>query len=79
MLNAAAEADVFILLDEPGLRGAYIELGAFLYQTFKYPGDRKVYIVGPDSHEREHLFESPDFVKFVNSIDDVYKDLELSI
>ena len=79
MLNAAAEADVFILLDEPGLRGAYIELGAFLYQTFKYPGDRKVYIVGPDSHEREHLFESHDFVKFVNSIDDVYKDLELSI
>ena len=76
MIKAATEADVFILLDEPGLRGAYIELGAFLTDVLKRPHRRRVYIVGPDSLKREHLFESPEYVKFAIGIDDVYKDLE---
>ncbi|HEY5550085.1 MAG TPA: hypothetical protein VIK37_02720 [Candidatus Saccharimonadales bacterium] len=75
MLRAAAGADVFILLDEPGLRGAYVELGAFLADVLKRPKHRRVYIVGPNSHEREHIFESPEYVKFANNIEVVYKDL----
>lgn len=76
MLNAAANADVFILLDEVGLRGAYIELGAFLHAALKDMRNRKVYIVGADSREREHIFESPEFVEFVNDIEAVYIGLK---
>lgn len=75
MLNAATEADVFILLDEPGLRGAYVELGAFLADCLKNPKSRRVYIVGPDSHEREFIFESPEYVFFAKNIDEVYTAL----
>lgn len=75
MLKAASEADVFILLDEPGLRVAYVELGAFLADTLKMPDNRRVYIVGMNSHEREHIFESPEYVRFAKSIDEVFKDL----
>jgi len=75
MLRAAAEADVLILLDEPGLRGAYVELGAFLTDTLKRSNGRQVYIVGMDSHEREHIFESAEFVKFANNLDEVYSAL----
>lgn len=76
MLKAAAIADVFILLDDPGLRGAYVELGAFLHDCLKNPINRIAYIVGPDSNEREFIFESPEYVKFSDSINEVYKDLE---
>ncbi|MEX1059187.1 MAG: hypothetical protein WEC17_02035 [Candidatus Saccharimonadales bacterium] len=76
MLKAAAEADIFILLDEPGMRGAYIELGAFLADAIKRPDHHRVYIVGPDSYEREHIFESPKYVKFFDSINGVYGDLK---
>jgi len=75
MLKAAAEADILILLDEPGLRGAYVELGAFLHEALKNPQSRKVYIVGPNSHEREHIFESPEYVVFAKNIDEVYLPL----
>lgn len=75
MLNAAAGADIFILIDEPGLRGAYIEYGAYLHEALKNPKNRKIFIVGPHSAEREHIFESPDFVYFVDSIEDIYKSL----
>jgi hypothetical protein len=77
MLKSAAEADVFILLDDEGLRGAYIELGAFLKDCLDHPGRRRVYIVGPDSYRREFIFESPEYVLFCDSIDEVYKDLGL--
>src|SRR5258708_5643778 len=76
MLEGAAEADVFVLLDGEGLRGAYVELGAFLFEALKNPKNKKVFIVGADSAEREHIFESPDFVHFVDSLEDVYKDLD---
>ncbi|HLG91216.1 MAG TPA: hypothetical protein VI336_03620 [Candidatus Saccharimonadales bacterium] len=76
MLKAAAEADIFILIDEPGLRGAYIELGAFLADVLKRPNHRRVYVVGQNSYEREHVFESPECIKFANSIEEVYKDLK---
>lgn len=75
MLKAAAETDIFILLDESGLRGAYVELGAFLTDCLNNSVGRIAYIVGKDSHEREFIFESPRYVKFTNSIDEVYKDL----
>ena len=75
MLEAAAKADVFVLLDEPGLRGAYVELGAFLHEALKNPKNRKVYIVGPNSHEREHIFESPEYVLFAKDMDEVYSSL----
>src|SRR5579862_5939455 len=77
MLGAAAEADVFILLDEAGLRGAYIEYGAYLHEALKNPKNKKVFIVGPESHQREHIFESPDFVHFVDTIEDVYAALTM--
>jgi hypothetical protein len=75
MLKTAAKTDVFILLDEPGLRGAYVELGAFLTDCLSNPEGRKAYIVGPDAHEREFIFESPEYVKFADTIEEVYKDL----
>lgn len=76
MLEKAANADVFILLDEPGLRGAYVELGVFLHNCLTNSERRYAYIVGPDSHEREFIFESPKYVKFVDTIDEVYEDLK---
>jgi hypothetical protein len=75
MLRAAALTDVFIFLDDPGLRGAYIELGAFLYNCLENSGGRRAYIVGPDSHEREFIFESPEYVIFADTIDEVFEDL----
>jgi hypothetical protein len=76
MLKAAAKADIFILLDDPGLRGAYVELGAFLSDCMSNPVNRKAYIVGPDAHQREFIFESPEYVNFTDNIDEVYKDLK---
>lgn len=74
-LRSAAGADIFIFLDDEGLRGAYIELGAFLYDCLDNSKGRIAYIVGPASHEREFIFESPDYVKFVDTVEEVYKDL----
>jgi hypothetical protein len=76
MLKDAAGADIFILLDDPGLRGAYVELGAFLTDCLDNPVNRRAYIVGPQSHEREFIFESPEYVIFADTIEEVYKDLE---
>jgi hypothetical protein len=76
MLKAAAKADIFIFLDDPGLRGAYVELGAFLTDCLQNPKERKAYIVGPESHEREFIFESPEYVIFADNIEGVYKDLD---
>jgi hypothetical protein len=76
MLEAAKGADLFILLDDPGLRGAYVELGAFLTDCLDNSKGRKAYIVGPDSHKREFIFESPDYVIFADTIKEVYKDLD---
>lgn len=75
MLEASASADIFILLDDEGLRGAYVELGAFLADCVKNPKDRRAYIVGPNSHERQFIFESPDYVQIVGSIEEVYESL----
>ncbi len=69
MLESAAKADIFILLDDPGLRGAYIELGAFLHDCIKKPKGRQAYIVGKYSHERESIFESPEYIKFADTIE----------
>jgi len=75
MLRAAADADIFILMDSEGLRGVYIEYGAFLKAALDSPQNRQAYIVGPNSHEREHVFESPPFVHFVDDIEEVYEHL----
>lgn len=76
MLKAASSSDIFIFLDDPGLRGAYMELGAFLRDCLDNPKGRKAYIVGPDSHERESVFESPEYVIFCDTIEEVYADLK---
>ena len=76
MLEGAAQADIFILFDGPGLRGAYVELGAFLYEALKDHKNKKVFIVGKDSAKREHIFESPSFVHFVDDINQVYEELK---
>jgi hypothetical protein len=76
MLKAASGADIFIFLDDPGLRGAYVELGAFLLDCLENSEGRRAYIVGPDSHEREFIFESPEYVYFVDTIEEVYADLK---
>lgn len=75
MLKAAARTDIFILLDDEGLRGAYIELGAFLTDCLDNPNGRRAYIVGPASHQRQFVFESPDYVHIVDTVDQVYDDL----
>lgn len=75
MLKAAAKADIFIFLDDPGLRGAYMELGVFLHDCLHNSQGRRAYIVGPNSYERESAFESPKYVKFIDTIEEVYKDL----
>jgi hypothetical protein len=79
MLLQAAKADIFIFIDEPGLRGAYVELGAFLTDCLNNSKGRRAYIVGPNSHEREFIFESPDYVKFADTIDEVYQDLKTGV
>lgn len=76
MLKAAAKADIFIFLDDPGLRGAYVELGAFLTDCLQNSKSRRAYIVGPASHEREFIFESPEYVVFADNIEQVYEDLK---
>lgn len=76
MLKAAQKADIFILLDDPGLRGAYVELGAFLTDCLRKNSGRKAYIVGPDSDEREFIFESPEYVIFTDTIEGVYSELK---
>ena len=76
MLQNAKTADVFILLDDEGLRGAYVELGAFLTDCLDSSQNRRAYIVGPNSHTREFVFESPEYVKFCDDIEEVYKDLQ---
>lgn len=78
MLRGAAAADVFVLLDDEGLRGAYIELGAFLLSCLDRPEGRQAFVVGPESHKRQSIFESPSLVHFVDDIEDVYKSLEAS-
>lgn len=75
MLKSAQKADVFIMLDEPGLRGAYVELGAFLTVCLANPEGRRAYIVGPHSQKREFIFESPEYIHFVDEIDKVYAEL----
>ncbi|HEX5448132.1 MAG TPA: hypothetical protein VFW90_02955 [Candidatus Saccharimonadales bacterium] len=75
MLKTAADADIFILLDDEGLRGAYVELGAFLADCLKNSQGRRAFIVGPDSEERQFIFESPGYVSFADSIEEVYKAL----
>ena len=77
MLRSAAKTDIFIMLDEPGLRGAYVELGAFLTDCLGDSKNRKAYIVGPMSHEREFIFESPDYVVFADDVNSVYEALKL--
>jgi len=64
------------LLDDEGLRGAYVELGAFLTDCIRRPKDRRAYIVGPNSADREFVFESPAYVIFAKTIDEVYADLD---
>jgi len=79
MLRAASEADIFIFLDDPGLRGAYMELGAFLRDCIDRPKGRRAFIVGPNSHERESIFESPEYIIFADTIDEVYEDLKSGV
>lgn len=76
MLKAAADADILIFMDEPEIRGAYIELGAFLLSCLYNSAGRFAYIVGEHSHEREFIFESPDYVLFKDTIEEVYEDLK---
>lgn len=77
MLIAAGEADIFILLVDTGLRGAYVEFGAFLYSCIEKPNKQKeAFVVGPKSVEREHIFESPLYVRYFHTIDEVYEELK---
>ena len=75
MLKAAAKADIFIMLDDEGLRGAYVELGAFLHDCLNNSNGRAAYIVGEHSYEREFIFESPKYVIFAKNIKEVYEDI----
>ena len=75
MLKAAAKADIFIFLDDPGLRGAYVELGAFLTDCLGNSAGRRAYIVGPESKQREFIFESPEYIYLADTIEQVYADL----
>lgn len=71
-LVAASEADIFILLSDPGIRGAYIELGSFLNTTHRKP-HKRAFIVGGE--EFEHSFEALDSFRFVESIEKLKDEL----
>lgn len=73
MLRGAAAADVCILLADDGLHGALMESGAFLYSCLDRPDGRIGYIVGANS--RQSIFDSPEYVRFVDDIEQVYKEL----
>jgi len=67
-LARASDADIFILLSEPNMRGTYIELGAFLANQDK---QKKVYVVG--GKDNEHIFEASEGFTFTGSVDELKK------
>lgn len=73
-LRGASEADVCILMDDPGLWGALIEWGAFLSNCEKFPDARLGYIVGAEG--RHSVFDVLPHVRIVDSIDDVLNELD---
>jgi hypothetical protein len=77
-LGSAATADILIQLSQPGMRGVYVEQGAFLaaWERGDNPNPR-MYIVG--GADQEHVFESLPFVSFttMDELQDTIKAGEL--
>jgi len=70
-LISAAGADIFVLFSAPGMRGAYIELGAFLADADT--SNKTVYVIG--GAQEEHSFESLSHFVFVDSVDELKQEL----
>ena len=62
----ARDADTFILFSEPGMRGAYVELGAFLADESSH---KQTYVVG--GGDQDHIFEALDGFVFVKSTEEL--------
>ena len=75
-LEAATTAQVFILIGEPELSGAFIELGAFL-GSLKEGNHRKAYII--DEGVDTTVFETNPNVEIVDDIDDVFKAIKSKV
>lgn len=73
-LLGAYNADVFVLMQGPELDGALKEAGAFLVSVVQQPKGRLMYIVEED-HIRQSIFDSPEYVRIVDSVDSIYESL----
>jgi hypothetical protein len=72
-LLAARNCDVFVLLSNQISRGSHAELGAALAENIAGEGP-KIYIVG--EYRDDHLFYFHDSVTRVETVDEVFEDLE---
>lgn len=76
MLKGAFEADVLILVDDPNLRGALDEHGAFLTSTLYRPEGKICYMVpGIEGRGRGSIFDTLDVVREKENLEEVYKEL----
>ena len=72
MIDAAKEAEVFVLLWDENLLGALIELGAFMGKGSAHT-ERVAYIIGP--RERFSIFDTLPQVRHCESIHEVLEEL----
>ncbi|HEX9679153.1 MAG TPA: hypothetical protein VGA08_00845 [Candidatus Saccharimonadales bacterium] len=76
-LLSASNAEIFILLSDSGMRGTYVEMGAFLLSQLQNPkSNPKLIIVGGEKHS--HIFESVSFTYHVDSVDQVIDLVEIN-
>lgn len=73
-LRGARQADVCILIADEGLWGALTEWGAFLSSCQENSDGRLGYIVGATA--RQSVFDVLPFVRVVESIDQVFDELD---
>lgn len=71
-VEAARDADVFVLLDAPGMVGAYIETGVAIAETLRNP-KKRVFVAGEPM--RDSVFFSLPSVEYVDSTDEIIEAL----
>ncbi|HEY8109219.1 MAG TPA: hypothetical protein VIF43_04400 [Patescibacteria group bacterium] len=71
-VEAARDADVFVLLDAPGMVGAYIETGVAIAETLRNP-KKRVFVAGEPM--RDSVFFSLPSVEYVDSTEEIVEAL----
>lgn len=71
-LNGAIDADVFILIPEPGGTGMYVEYGAALAQ-FKMTQKPKIFLLGP--HKEEVIFNFHPYAVWKETLEEILNEI----